>query len=87
MKILLAHNYYGSSAPSGENKVFEAERAMLEKHGHEVCVYTRSVRNEIECEGVLEMDYTVEIRGAQAERTKFLLRVLPSFDQPKKANG
>lgn len=41
MKILLAHNYYGSSAPSGENKVFEAERAMLEKHGHEVCVYTR----------------------------------------------
>ena len=41
MRILLVHNYYGSSAPSGENKVFEAERAMLEKHGHEVAVYTR----------------------------------------------
>ena len=41
MKILLIHNYYGSSAPSGENKVFEAEKAMLEKHGHEVEVYTR----------------------------------------------
>ena len=41
MKILLVHNYYGSSAPSGENKVFEAEKAMLEKHGHEVLVYTR----------------------------------------------
>ena len=41
MKILLVHNYYGSSAPSGENKVFEAEHAMLEKHGHEVSVYTR----------------------------------------------
>ena len=41
MKILLVHNYYGSSAPSGENKVFEAEKAMLEKHGHEVAVYTR----------------------------------------------
>lgn len=41
MRILLIHNYYGSSAPSGENKVFEAERAMLEKHGHEVSVYTR----------------------------------------------
>ncbi len=41
MKILLVHNYYGSSAPSGENKVFEAEKAMLEKHGHEVEVYTR----------------------------------------------
>ena len=41
MRILLIHNYYGSSAPSGENKVFEAEKAMLEKHGHEVAVYTR----------------------------------------------
>lgn len=41
MRILLIHNYYGSSAPSGENKVFEAEKAMLEKRGHEVVVYTR----------------------------------------------
>lgn len=41
MRILLIHNYYGSAAPSGENKVFEAEKAMLEKHGHEVAVYTR----------------------------------------------
>ena len=41
MKVLLVHNYYGSSAPSGENKVFEAERAMLEKHGHKVAAYTR----------------------------------------------
>lgn len=41
MRILLIHNYYGSSAPSGENKVFEAEKAMLEKHGHEVEVYAR----------------------------------------------
>ena len=41
MRILLIHNYYGSSAPSGENKVFEAEKAMLEKRGHEVVTYTR----------------------------------------------
>ena len=41
MRILLIHNYYGSSAPSGENKVFDAEKAMLAKHGHEVAVYTR----------------------------------------------
>ena len=41
MRILLIHNYYGSSAPSGENKVFETEKTMLEKHGHEVEVYTR----------------------------------------------
>ena len=28
MKILLVHNYYGSSAPSGDNKVFEAADAL-----------------------------------------------------------
>jgi len=48
----------------------------------EVCVYTRSVNNCIETDGILEMDYTVELRGAQAEHTRFLLRVLPAFDKP-----
>ena len=41
MRVLLVHNFYGSSAPSGENKVFEAERRMLERRGHEVSVYMR----------------------------------------------
>lgn len=41
MRVLLVHNYYGSSAPSGENTVFESEKALLEKHGHEVAVYVR----------------------------------------------
>jgi len=41
LKILLAHNYYGSSAPSGENQVFEAERDLLRAHGHEVREFTR----------------------------------------------
>src|SRR5208337_1252271 len=41
MKILLAHNYYGSTAPSGENAVFEAEAALLRQHGHTVMELTR----------------------------------------------
>ena len=41
MRVLLVHNYYGSSAPSGENQVFEAERAMLERYGKTVDVFTR----------------------------------------------
>lgn len=53
MKILLIHNYYGSFAPSGENKVFNAERAMLEKRGHEVAVYTRH-SDEIRSDGRVE---------------------------------
>jgi glycosyltransferase involved in cell wall biosynthesis len=40
-KIILAHNYYGSSAPSGENAVFEAEAALLQQHGHTVMELTR----------------------------------------------
>ncbi|MCC7222015.1 MAG: hypothetical protein IT490_14945 [Candidatus Contendobacter sp.] len=36
LKILLTHNDYGSAAPSGENQVFEAERALLQQRGHSV---------------------------------------------------
>jgi glycosyltransferase involved in cell wall biosynthesis len=41
LKILLAHNFYGSSAPSGENTVYSAEKSLLEAAGHEVVEYTR----------------------------------------------
>lgn len=40
-RVLLVHNYYGSTAPSGENKVFEAEKGMLEKRGVVVDVFSR----------------------------------------------
>lgn len=41
-----------------------------------VCVHTLTVSNRIDTDGVLELDYIVEIRGAQAERTKFKLELL-----------
>jgi glycosyltransferase involved in cell wall biosynthesis len=41
VRILLVHNYYGSTAPSGENQVFESERALLESRGHVVETFTR----------------------------------------------
>jgi glycosyltransferase involved in cell wall biosynthesis len=41
VKVLLAHNFYGSAAPSGENQVFDAEKALLQLHGHEVTEFTR----------------------------------------------
>lgn len=40
MKILLVHCHY--RLPGGEDAVFAAERAMLERHDHEVLVYERS---------------------------------------------
>jgi glycosyltransferase involved in cell wall biosynthesis len=42
MKILLVHNFYGSSAPSGENTSYEAELDLLKRGGHTVIEYTRS---------------------------------------------
>lgn len=42
MKILLVHNFYGSSAPSGENTVFTAEKELLRAKGHKVIEYTTS---------------------------------------------
>ncbi|HTR81973.1 MAG TPA: glycosyltransferase family 4 protein [Bacteroidota bacterium] len=41
MKILLVHNFYGSSAPSGENTAYTAEAAMLRSQGHSVVEFTR----------------------------------------------
>lgn len=41
MRILLAHNYYGLSAPSGENQVFDTEKALLRERGHDIAEFTR----------------------------------------------
>lgn len=52
MKILLAHNFYGSAAPSGENTVYHAELELLKSHGHEVIEFTRH-SDEIRTKGAL----------------------------------
>ena len=41
----------------------------------EICVLTKSVKNSLLEDGVIELDYIVEIRGAQAERTQFKIEV------------
>jgi glycosyltransferase involved in cell wall biosynthesis len=41
LRVVLAHNHYGSEAPSGENAVFEAERRLLQERGHEVLSFER----------------------------------------------
>ncbi len=42
MRILLVHNRYRSSAPSGENRVVDQEGEALAAHGHEVIRFGRS---------------------------------------------
>lgn len=50
LRIVIVHNYYGSSAPSGENAVVDTEIAMLRRAGHEVHVFIRR-SDEIREEG------------------------------------
>ena len=60
MKVLLVHNFYGSAAPSGENQVFEAEKALLQSRGHEGAEFARH-SDEIRGQGVWGT-----VRGAAA---------------------
>jgi glycosyltransferase involved in cell wall biosynthesis len=60
VKVLLVHNFYGSTAPSGENQVFEAERTLLRARGHEVAEFTRH-SDEIRGQGAFGA-----VRGALA---------------------
>jgi glycosyltransferase involved in cell wall biosynthesis len=46
----MVHNFYGSKAPSGENRVFEMERQMLESRGHTVEMFVRT-SDEIRAQG------------------------------------
>lgn len=41
----------------------------------EICVNTKEVRNTLLFDGKIELDYIVEIRGAQAERTQFTIEI------------
>lgn len=60
IKALLAHSFYKSSTPSGENQVFEAERQLLLKNGHILETFTRH-SDEIRAKGAVGV-----IRGALA---------------------
>ena len=48
----------------------------------EVCVYTKKVENSLLEDGKIVLDYVVEIRGAQAERTYFTIEVSPDVQAP-----
>lgn len=41
----------------------------------EICVYTKEVTNNLLESGRIDLDYIVEIRGAQAERTQFTIEI------------
>ena len=48
----------------------------------EICVFTKEVKNTLLENGVIELDYIVEIRGVQAERTQFKIEVFDDEELP-----
>ena len=54
MKIIVVHNYYGSSSPSGENIVVDSEIELLKRRGHDVKVFDRR-SDELRSKGIWGM--------------------------------
>lgn len=48
----------------------------------ELAVKTKRIKNRIEENGMLTLDYTVELKGASAEHTDFSLQLLPHITKP-----
>ncbi|MBR2011271.1 MAG: DUF1934 domain-containing protein [Clostridia bacterium] len=53
----------------------------------EVAVKTKQVENRIEEKGTLHLQYTVELKGANAEQTEFSMILLPDIDKPRSKSG
>ena len=53
----------------------------------EVSVHATKVKNRLLQEGTLALDYTVELRGANAEQMHFSLSLLPFYDKPQSAEA
>ena len=49
----------------------------------EVCVQTARVDNALEAMGTLELDYIVELKGAEAEHTQMKIILSPAYDKPQ----
>ena len=49
----------------------------------EVCVQTNSVKNALETMGTLDLDYIVELKGAEGEHTKMRIILSPVCDKPR----
>src|SRR5437867_3098697 len=67
MRVLLAHDYYRSGAPSGEDAVFRNERALLEENGIEVVSFER-FNDQID-DSTLSKRVLVALDGAWSKRS------------------
>ncbi|MGQ0599192.1 glycosyltransferase family 4 protein [Aquabacterium sp.] len=80
MKVLLVHNWYGSSAPSGENAVVLAEKQLLQANGIDVIEYFKF------SDGIRSIGFLGKILGGLATPfnpfTYFQFRALLRRERP-----
>lgn len=82
MKIVVVHNRYRSSQPSGENRVVDQERAALLDAGHTVVPFERSSDEISELpphRKALVALSVIRNRGAASELDELLLRERPDI--------
>ncbi len=84
MKILLAHNFYRSSAPSGEDMVYRNERELLERNGVEVIPYER-FNDDID-ESTLAKRVRLALDGAWSRETYRDLNAVIRREKPDVAH-
>lgn len=74
-RILIVHNHYRSSAPSGENVAFASERDLLIANGHEVSLFEK-FSDSIASQGTLGLiATTVQIPWSVSTSQEFSLRI------------
>ena len=83
MRVLLAHNFYQSTAPSGEDVVYRNERQLLESSGHEVIPYER--HNDTIGAGPVQR-VTTAVDSVWSRRTHAELRALLERTRPDVAH-
>ncbi len=79
MKILLAHNFYQSSSPSGEDIVYRAEVDLLRHKGIDVVTYERSNDELSECSRRKTAVSAVWSRTAYDEVTDLIKKEKPEI--------
>jgi len=77
-RVVVVHNYYGSSAPSGENNAVDAEIRMLTGAGHDVHLFSRQSDQirEIGWQGLVHGGMTYTLNPFEMRRFRNFLNAI-----------
>jgi glycosyltransferase involved in cell wall biosynthesis len=84
MKVLLVHNFYRSSSPSGEDAVFRSERELLKKNGIDVITYEKHNDEITDC-GLWDR-FLLPFRNIWSPKTYRELKTLIEREKPDLAH-